>query len=79
MTPQLSTVATDGGTSLTSAPDASHVELRNGVIWMWMDGVFGPVSRWEAIGALSSVSSSPIPSSQQRAQAIRAVLDRVMQ
>jgi hypothetical protein len=50
-----------------------------GQVHLLRSGRLEPVTRWEAVVALSEVDGSPFPSSQQRAREIRAALKETMQ
>ena len=50
-----------------------------GQIYLLRCGRMEPVTRWEAVGALSECDGSPFPSSQERARQIRAALKETTQ
>lgn len=67
------------------APDPSNkragyaVEIHDGEIWMWLDGVFGRVSRSDAAGEALYLANSPFPASRRRAEAITNALRETRQ
>ncbi len=75
---QVST-ATDRVSRPISGPGSVHAEVRDGQIWLWLDGRFGPVDRWTAVSILWEMQDSPFPETQERVRQIRAALEQVTQ
>lgn len=70
-------VRVPSGFANNDSPDA--VVIHDGEIWMWMDGIFGPVSRSDAAGEALYLANSPFPASRRRAEAITNALRETRQ
>lgn len=79
-TPTPSTTAKAPASANNGAGEGGeYASVRDGVIYLLDFGVYAPVSRWEAVGALMEVQGSPFASSQERARQIQAALKETMQ
>lgn len=65
------------GDGWTFQADLPQVEVRDGVIVMWLDGRFGPVAPYQAWSEWLWLSQSRTASTRQRAAAIRAALNQI--
>lgn len=76
----LSPAAKAGAAQARSAipnKDAPEGSVINGMIAVWADGVLRLMPPCKAWGEWLWLATSPVPSSQQRARAIRTALDSV--
>lgn len=73
----LSPTARAGEVVNSVSPEA--VEIRNGELWMWLDGSYGRVSRSDAAGEALYLANSPFLSSRRRAEAITNALRETRQ
>lgn len=73
-----SPTATEPGRA-NNPPGVAHAFVQNGAIHLLQFGRIEPVSRWDAVCALSAIDQSTNPDTQERARQIRAALKETMQ
>lgn len=74
---RLPTSSTAKAPPVPNKPDGeggTHASVQDGVIYLLDFGVYGPVSRWEAVGVLGEIDRSRDHKTMERARQIRAAL-----